>query len=106
MVPNKDYFIYRGSDISFTWYTRQDIAHFVRSSARKGSRASSRVPLLASPNLPPAAGRFSSCERTTKKAGHETGFFRGTLDRIRTYDLRIRKPMLCPAELRVRKEQG
>ncbi len=36
-----------------------------------------------------------------EKAGQKTDSFIGVPDRIRTYDLRLRKPTLYPAELRV-----
>jgi uncharacterized membrane protein YphA (DoxX/SURF4 family) len=44
--------------------------------------------------------------RENEKVGLSTDTFIGTPDRIRTYDLRLRKPTLYPAELRVLNATG
>jgi hypothetical protein len=43
----------------------------------------------------------NSCGKTNQKAHLSMDSLIGTPDRIRTYDLRLRKPTLYPAELRV-----
>ena len=46
--------------------------------------------------------RFSNCRFLPRKKDEvNSSHFLGTPDRIRTYGLRLRKPTLYPAELRV-----